>query len=125
MPTRCSRASLRTASGGQGPSALCCRARSPVSQLSASAHNQWNFELHIFVPPALSLRCPRDCAEEIRATAIEGIGGWVRLHPGAFLTDQVCMQVDGQCGRCCTGREERGQAPVWARTFVLQLGASG
>ncbi|PRW20268.1 sister-chromatid cohesion 3 [Chlorella sorokiniana] len=31
----------------------------------------------------------RDCAEEIRATAIEGIGGWVRLHPGAFLTDQA------------------------------------
>lgn len=50
--------------------------------------------------PALSLCCPRDCAEEIRATAIEGIGGWVRLHPGAFLTDQVCVWVDGHCGRC-------------------------
>lgn len=39
-------------------------------------------------PSSLACRC-RDCSEEIRATAIEGIGGWVRLHPAAFLTDQV------------------------------------
>lgn len=29
----------------------------------------------------------------MRATAIEGIGGWVRLHPGAFLTDQYLKYI--------------------------------
>ncbi|EFN51942.1 hypothetical protein CHLNCDRAFT_139605, partial [Chlorella variabilis] len=35
----------------------------------------------------------RDCSEEIRATVIEGIGAWVRLHPAAFLTDQYLKYI--------------------------------
>ncbi|PSC70800.1 sister-chromatid cohesion 3 [Micractinium conductrix] len=35
----------------------------------------------------------RDCSEEIRATVIEGIGAWARLHPAAFLTDQYLKYI--------------------------------
>ncbi|KAL4451286.1 hypothetical protein ABPG77_009358 [Micractinium sp. CCAP 211/92] len=35
----------------------------------------------------------RDCSEEIRATVIEGIGSWVRLHPSVFLTDQYLKYI--------------------------------
>lgn len=35
----------------------------------------------------------RDCSEEIRATVIDGIGSWVRLHPSAFLTDQYLKYI--------------------------------
>ncbi|KAL4420809.1 hypothetical protein ABPG75_010465 [Micractinium tetrahymenae] len=35
----------------------------------------------------------RDCADEIRATVIEGIGSWVRLHPSVFLTDQYLKYI--------------------------------
>ena len=43
-------------------------------------------------PHLRALPC-RDCSEEIRATVIEGIGAWVRLHPAAFLTDQYLKYI--------------------------------
>jgi hypothetical protein len=57
----------------------------------------------------------RDCADDIRATVIEGIGHWIRSYPSAFLSDQYLKYIawalsDKVCaGQRCSCGSKRDQ----------------
>ena len=86
--------------------------------------------------PPFTLPCCRDCADEIRATVIEGIGAWVRLHPAAFLTDQYLKYIawalsdrvggwrGGRAGGWVGGRAGGWVVGGWVGGWVGRVGTS-